>query len=371
MSELRANTDIMRNGATSIANGGNLAGQAASKLGSLSNGVSGAYEGQLREKLAPVLSGVSSEGSRLQNQSQETSNILFGKAAEIDEVMQRNIGLLAVSTALTIGSPTRFFFTRVLVRFGIVSSILQFIGIKTDRVFFTNIDQEVAPTTTSVLPPPISITEKKDYRGFASTVPADDKRRTLKEVSNPDKNSDAVALYYRGNGSSASNCTWYAASAVEKAHGIPLNSGKYGETGTFSTSLGNGGEWADHAQAAIDENHPFHNKYKQYQQYISSVDAHPMAGTVYSTPGTKGNPAGHVMFVDEANLVEINGEKKWQLVMSEEIYGGNNAYSGATKVEISDHPEVKRWTRTITLPVTDSGGAETDGRFIHFVDQSN
>jgi surface antigen len=358
MSDLRANTDIMRSGAASIADSGNTVAQSVGKISSLSNNIGNAYDGQLREKLVPILSGASSEGTRLQSHSLEISGKLASKASEIDAVMQMNSNMVVFSTATTIGSPLRAFFARIL-GLSIITSILGFIGIKTDKPLYTNITQKIIPTP----PPSTTSTDRTDYQGFSSKVPGDVNRRTLSENSMPDKNSDAVALYPRGNGSHSSNCTWYAASAVETAYGVPLNSGEYGETGTFKSSLGMGAQWAERAQAATNDPN------SEYNKYISSVDQYPEPGTVYSTPATTTNKYGHVMFVEEANLVEVNGSKSWEIVVSEENWFGTPISKDAIEVEISGHPEVKRWTRKITIPADTSGKAETKGSFIHFISQ--
>lgn len=200
---------------------------------------------------------------------------------------------------------------------------------------------------------------------LARKVTGDDGRRTLSEVPKPKTDADAVALYYRGD-PIKSNCTWYAAAAVNEVHGIPLNSGKYGSTGSFSSSLGHGGKWASNAEAALDENNPLHNTYKEYQPYINEVDKVPRPNSVLSLPGTIKYPEGHVLFVEDVQLVEKDGKKYWELAISEENWGGENYFPGAQIVEVSSDADVKRWVRSITLEMNSSGEAQTNGKFIHF-----
>jgi len=363
MSEFRVNTDIIRNGASIVSKAANGVSAIASRVNGLGNQIGGEYQGQLRDKVRPILSGLSSQGAQLQSRSEGVVADLSGKASGIDVVMQSSSLSAGSSFTSNVFSPiTRFFNGVSQLGLGSVAAILGWIGLSHHTTVIPP-----APGPTPTPPAPITPVVPKDYAGFSAKVPANDNRRTLSETANPIRNTDAVALYPRGDDPNASNCTWYAAAAVEKAHGVPLNSGTYGTTGKFSASLGNGGEWADHAHAAIDPNNPLHSTYKQYQPYISAVDHNPMAGTIYSTPGTTTNPAGHVMFVEQAQLVDSNGKKNWQITVSEEIWGGKDLYKGAQAVPIPGHPEVKRWTRTITIPADSNGIAQSDGRFIHFV----
>lgn len=194
----------------------------------------------------------------------------------------------------------------------------------------------------------------------AETVSADEDRRTYKEATR--KEGADVALYYRGQYTDKgttqySNCTWYAAAAVKEASGgrIDLNSGS-----AFTSALGDASSWDESARAAINPDDPKHDTYKQYQDCISAVDKQPEPGSVYC----KDN---HVMFVEDARLVEIDGKKQWQVTISEENWSGSH-YKGAERVEVPDHPEVLRWRRDILLPVDsdDPQAAQTGGEFIHF-----
>ncbi len=222
-------------------------------------------------------------------------------------------------------------------------------------------DLEPPITELPVRRPNISLRTKGE------DVPGDDGRRTLKEVPNPKEKKD-VALYYRG-GKGRSNCTWYAAAAIKQASNgkIDLNSGKYGDQGSFTRSLGNAGEWATNARAAIDPNDPNHEKFKQYQDSITAVDNKPTVGSVYCLPVGDELPSGHVMFVEDVKEVEVGGKKQWQVVVSEENWGGGH-FKGAEPVTVPGSPDVGRWRRTITLDAdpNDPAAASTNGSFIHF-----
>jgi hypothetical protein len=201
MSELRANTDIMRHGATSIANGGNLAGQAANKLGTLSNNVSGAYEGQLREKLAPILSGVSSEGSRLQIRSQETSKILFAKATEIDEVMLLG-ATTQISTETSSSSPLRSFFSRVRsLGLGTLVTVMGWAGIRSNNIPITH---EAHETPTSDVSNTVST---RPNASFGQMLEQDRKERGEALASQYDGTSYAEGTYNKKDSYSARTIT--------------------------------------------------------------------------------------------------------------------------------------------------------------------
>lgn len=160
--------------------------------------------------------------------------------------------------------------------------------------------------------------------------------------------------YYR-KGAFTSNCTWYAAAAVKNASNGRIDLNRGSSIHPVDTQLlGNGGEWASNARKILNSKSP------DKESYISSVDKLPKPGSVYC----KDN---HVMFVEDAKLVEIDGKKQWQVTISEENWSGNH-YKGAERVEVPDHPEVRRWRRDIFLPVdpNDPQGALADGEFIHF-----
>src|SRR5271157_3272818 len=88
MSELRVNTDVLRESASVISTAANSAQQVGARICSLCNSVGDEYQGQLRDKVNSILSGVSGSGSSLQSRSQELSAGLVYKAQAIDEVMQ-------------------------------------------------------------------------------------------------------------------------------------------------------------------------------------------------------------------------------------------------------------------------------------------
>ena len=117
-SELRANTEIMRNGANSITNGGEIVGQATNNINAVGNGIGSPYDGQLQEKLAHILSHISTEGNRLHIQSQNISETLSIKASEIDAVMQsQDVISMEFSQNDIASSPLRSFFSCVSIPF--------------------------------------------------------------------------------------------------------------------------------------------------------------------------------------------------------------------------------------------------------------
>lgn len=90
MSELRVNTDIMRKGALVISKATSDISAVTSRVSGLASQIGGEFQGQLRDKVRPILSGLSSQGSQLQSHSAEVSANLSGKASGIDAVMQSN-----------------------------------------------------------------------------------------------------------------------------------------------------------------------------------------------------------------------------------------------------------------------------------------
>ena len=83
MEDLRVNTDIVRQGASVLSSAANNMQQVITRINTLGNQIGGEYQGQLREKVVPILSGAAGGGSPLQNCSQELSAGLFAKAQAI------------------------------------------------------------------------------------------------------------------------------------------------------------------------------------------------------------------------------------------------------------------------------------------------
>lgn len=394
MDQIKVNTNELRSESQNLNSSANEIGDNQNQLSRTNSSIGNAYDGQLRRAVEGITGDVQPRGTQLRNRSLDLGDELVSRAVRFENANEAGGSAMIVMShqlnSFIESSPILKIFSTLkksdLAKASLFwgMSGLGFGGIIGLITFFPTINSflqkaKALPSGSVPIPTPVPtptpdlrptpsqpVPSEISYVGYASKVPADDNRNTLSEVPKPDSNSDVVALYTRGNGSSSSNCTWYAAAAITEAFGIPLNSGLYGKTGKFSSSLGNGAEWADHAQAAIDPNNPLHSTYKQYQPYISAVDNIPQSGTIFSTPGTKGNPAGHVMFVEEAKVVEIDGKKSWQIQVSEEIYGGTNGYPQAKQVNLPNQPDVKRWTREITLPIDSSGNADTTGKFIHF-----
>jgi murein DD-endopeptidase MepM/ murein hydrolase activator NlpD len=128
-SELRANTEIMRNGANSITNGGEIVGQATNNINAVGNGIGSPYDGQLQEKLAHILSHISTEGNRLHIQSQNISETLSIKASEIDAVMQsQDVISMEFSQNDIASSPLRSFFSNIR-EYGVIATFLSIFGI--------------------------------------------------------------------------------------------------------------------------------------------------------------------------------------------------------------------------------------------------
>ena len=172
-----------------------------------------------------------------------------------------------------------------------------------------------------------------------------------------------------------SDCTWYAAAAVNKAFGIYMNDL------TKFPSLGNAGEWANNAHAAIDPTNKDHLKYQAFQPYISSVDKIPQAGSVYALPVSAAAkfPDGHVMFVQNVTPAgnDAKGNPQWKLVVSEENAGGADTIRAmpGTNTTLSQplmKEGVERWTRTFIFDPANGnidpskGDYLSSGEFIHF-----
>lgn len=356
MSEYRANTDIMRNAVAIISKVTSGVSGIAGRVRGLENQIGGEYQGQLREKVHPILAGLDSAGSQLQGQSDGLGSNLSSIANEIDGVMQANVASLSEAFAPSSATPVSSFFNSIgQMALGGWATILTILGFS--RLQTTNIPPQPTPVPTPIpasvptLVPtsPNSLEGQSNYVGFAAEVPAFDMRKN--------------ELYYRTDPVTKTNsdCTWYAAEAVEKAHGIPLN-----DSTKFSNSLGNAGQWADHVKEAMKATDP-KDPYYQYKAYIAGVDNYPKPGDVYAMPVQDGFPTGHVMFVEQATkTVDAKGRQIWQLVVSEENWGGKDLIRGTTvQAQI---PGVERWTRTFTMPVDANGGVSGSGEFIHFVD---
>lgn len=129
-SELRANTDIMRDGANSIASGGETIGQATSKINAVGNDMGSPYGGQLTEKLIPILSNIRGEGDRLHIESQTISETLSNQARDIDTVMQsQDVSSIEISQNDLAPSPLRAFFSNIR-EYGVIATFLSIFGIE-------------------------------------------------------------------------------------------------------------------------------------------------------------------------------------------------------------------------------------------------
>lgn len=205
-------------------------------------------------------------------------------------------------------------------------------------------------------PSPFAELVRKAKIARAEDVPLSVSRNV--NTPNPPEN---FTPYYRGSSdTSKSNCTWYAATALATYTGGKID--LHGVHGDYR--MGDAVNWPVQAMNAKNNvDHPLHG-------FVTDVDKKPAAGTVITFDPKKGGAGdvGHVAWVEEANVVMGKDNKKyWELVISEENYGGGN-WKGATKITTGDET-VKRWRRTVTYPVSENDGSEavTDGiRFIHW-----
>ncbi len=159
MGDLRANTDVMRNGVGTISTSADTIAQVANRIGNLKNHLGSAYQGQLRDKVEPILSQAVGEGNRLQGQSGQFSGSLDSLAGQIDAVMQqRGMAVIGAPVTTVSGSPVGKLFGRAsqLVT-GFVAAILTGIGIRTAPPV-TIIPSKPAPTPTN---PPAGLDRSK------------------------------------------------------------------------------------------------------------------------------------------------------------------------------------------------------------------
>lgn len=176
-------------------------------------------------------------------------------------------------------------------------------------------------------------------------------------TSEPD---EKFTPFPRGDGTTKSNCTWYAATALAAHTGGKIDLHAIHKEDRMSDAH----HWSEEAQEAIDDkDHPLHG-------YVKDVDEKPEAGTIISYPISDDMPYGHVAWVEKAEMiVDKDGNKKWELTISEENYGGSNGFTGATAIGTTDS-DVKRWRRTISFPVADNDGSKaivgTGIKFIHW-----
>jgi len=152
MSEYRANTDIMRNGVVIISKAASGMSVIASRVNNLASQIGGEYQGQLREKVRPILSGLSGEGSQLQGQSEGLGSGLSSIAGEIDAVMQSNVASVAQAFAPSPTSPTSTFFNNVsqMNLGGWVAAILGVLGI---HLQVAKIQSQPPPIPAPATPP--------------------------------------------------------------------------------------------------------------------------------------------------------------------------------------------------------------------------
>jgi len=130
MSDLHANTDIMRSGAAVISKTASEMSTIASRVSNLANHIGGQYNGQLRAKVHPILAGLSGEGSGLQGQSAGVGSNLSSIASEIDNVMQSNVASVSEAFAPSPVSPLSAFFNNVgQMAMGGVAAILGWVGL--------------------------------------------------------------------------------------------------------------------------------------------------------------------------------------------------------------------------------------------------
>jgi len=148
MSEYRVNTDIMRKGAAIISKAATGISAIASRVNGLANQIGGEYQGQIREKIRPILGGLSGQGSQIQSQSEGLGTNLSSTAGEIDGVMQLSVA--SVSGAFTpdsISPITNFF--KSLGEVGFIAAVLGWIHSgQHPPVTVTNSSSRSSPSTS-------------------------------------------------------------------------------------------------------------------------------------------------------------------------------------------------------------------------------
>lgn len=360
MNKIQVNTIDLLNGSNNLKSASGEIGNVQNQVSSTSNSVGNVYDGQLRQAIEGIASGSAQTGARLRNRAVELENELISRAVKFEAANETGrSAVLGASTAYIdfIETTSALRFLSILNKWKEkMLSIFAIGGLTISGYFFVK-----KPIVIQSIPTP---GPPKNYEGIGQKVSEDDKELNKK-----------LSIYKRGPSSSiSSNCTWYAAAAVFAAHGILLISYDQGNNkGWFK--FGDGGEWAENAEKA--KNDPTN----KYNVYIEDVNYTPSPGSVYSGPS--GGSEGHVYFVEDAyQVTEENGAKVWRVVISEEnYYDGEsiidkNNYSKPSEVKIENHPEVKRWTRTIDYPIDKNGNALTahdksgnpvlGGKFIHF-----
>lgn len=142
MSDLRANTDIMRNGASIITKAAGSLGGIVGRVNGWANQIGGEYQGQLRDKVRPIISSLAGLGTQVGNRSEEAGTLLVAKATEIDAVMQSSNLSAASTLAPSTMSPLARFFNGVSqLTLGGLAAILSWIGLGQTRTPVTNIPQ--------------------------------------------------------------------------------------------------------------------------------------------------------------------------------------------------------------------------------------
>jgi hypothetical protein len=162
MGDLRANTDVMRSGAGTISTNADTLAGVANRISSLNSHLGGAYQGQLRDKVGPILSQAVSEGIRLQSQSGQFSANLNSIAGQIDGVMQQGGMAISGGPATTISSSyLGAFFSRVgQLAMGVAATVLSWIGFR-KAVPVTKIppNPTPAPLQQQPIPAPTTFTD--------------------------------------------------------------------------------------------------------------------------------------------------------------------------------------------------------------------
>jgi hypothetical protein len=160
MADLRVNTDVMRNSAGTVSSNGDKIGQTVNKISGLNSQVPNTYDGQLREKVGPILAQAVGDGTRLQGQSGQFSANLNSLAGQIDDVMQQGDAALSKVLEVTASrSPVTEFFSRVgQIGTGAITFLLGLAGFKTRKDIVTRLGPEAVktpdPIQTSTSSPP-------------------------------------------------------------------------------------------------------------------------------------------------------------------------------------------------------------------------
>jgi hypothetical protein len=380
ISEIQVITSDLYSGSNTLNAAAVDLGKVQVQLGEIIDAAGDAYDGQLRQALEDIIGPGVYAGGRLQNRAGELGRELSDRAMGFEEAnVAGQSATLNASTAYinyVESTPTLGFISIIKNKLqSIGQSIWNVAGLTLGGLmsrFFLKAKPSIpssfdstpqpkpTPSTSTILVNPTQTMYPKKNLDYGESVTADDNRRTWEEKQTTGVSD--LGLYTRFDDSGGkSNCTWYAAAAVEMAYGIPLNSGIRRKSGTFSRSLGNGGQWAEHAEDAM--NNP-NSKYKEYRPYIKAVNRIPEPGSVYSI-----GSQNHVAFVENVSMIENNGKRQIVITISEENYlhKGSQTFSGSTRIILLNNPDVYRWRRDLHFDIDPhTGEALTDGKFIHF-----